>query len=178
MMEEKVLKAVLGQFALPRDGLHGLPHWARVYENGLRLAETVKVDRKILELFALFHDARRISDGVDRDHGRRGAEFAYFCRGLVYDLPDADFSRLYAACSGHTELGTDPGDDTVRVCWDAERLDLARLGIKPRPSCMCTRAARDPDVIRWACDRARGGVVPPLVQTQWRQPQVMHGTMI
>jgi uncharacterized protein len=34
-----VLKAVLEDYALPLNGDHGVSHWARVLENGHRLAE-------------------------------------------------------------------------------------------------------------------------------------------
>ena len=34
-----ILQAVLEDYALPWDGDHGVAHWARVLENGLRLAE-------------------------------------------------------------------------------------------------------------------------------------------
>ena len=34
-----VLKTVLEDYALPLNGDHGVVHWARVLENGLRLAE-------------------------------------------------------------------------------------------------------------------------------------------
>jgi uncharacterized protein len=34
-----ILSAVLEEYALPWVGYHGIAHWARVFENGLRLAE-------------------------------------------------------------------------------------------------------------------------------------------
>ena len=36
---------LLGDYALPWHGTHGIGHWARVLENGLRLAEAT--DAKI-----------------------------------------------------------------------------------------------------------------------------------
>ena len=34
-----ILQAILEDYALPLGGDHGVAHWARVLENGLRLAE-------------------------------------------------------------------------------------------------------------------------------------------
>jgi hypothetical protein len=34
-----VLSAILDEYELPLEGAHGVSHWARVMENGLRLAE-------------------------------------------------------------------------------------------------------------------------------------------
>lgn len=36
---EAVVHAILEDYALPSDGIHGVSHWARVLENGLRLTE-------------------------------------------------------------------------------------------------------------------------------------------
>lgn len=167
MIERQLLRAVMCRFCLPREGLHGPAHWARVLENGLRLADSVKVDRRVLELFALLHDSQRICDGIDREHGRRAADMAWNLRTWL-GLDDAGFKRLFVALAGHDEAQPDPEDDTVRVCWDAERLDLARLGITPRPAFLFTAAARAPETIAWACERSRSGSVPDAVIAAWK----------
>ena len=51
-----LIQAIHHQYQLPWFGLHGVTHWARVYENGLRLAPATGADEQILLLFALFHD--------------------------------------------------------------------------------------------------------------------------
>ena len=33
------MPVILKQYALPHYGVHGVAHWARVFENGLRLAK-------------------------------------------------------------------------------------------------------------------------------------------
>jgi HD superfamily phosphodiesterase len=71
-----IVHAVLKEYALPRDGTHGVAHWARVLENGLRLAEETKARIDVVRLFAVFHDSRRINESIDDGHGRRGAELA------------------------------------------------------------------------------------------------------
>jgi hypothetical protein len=52
-------------------GSHGLTHWARVLENGLRLAPATGANVTVVALFAVFHDARRLNDGRDPGHGER-----------------------------------------------------------------------------------------------------------
>ena len=39
-----VIHAVLDEYVLPWHGDHGVAHWARVLENGLRLAEETGAD--------------------------------------------------------------------------------------------------------------------------------------
>jgi uncharacterized protein len=121
--------AVLKEYALPRDGTHGVAHWARVIENGLRVAEETKARIDVVQLFAVFHDSRRINESIDDGHGRRGAELAASVRGKWFSISDRDFDLLYEACVRHTD-GETEGDVTLRTCWDAERLDLGRVGIE------------------------------------------------
>jgi uncharacterized protein len=46
---------------------------------------------------------------------------------------------------------------TVQTCWDADRLDLGRVGKHPHPRYLCTPAARDREVIEWAYRRSVRG---------------------
>ena len=122
-----LVSVILEGYPLPRDGTHGVGHWARVLENGLRLADGTGVNPEIVSLFAVFHDARRINEGVDHGHGGRGAELAAKLRSSLFHLPDDEFLLLRRACEGHTDGGTE-ADLAVQVCWDADRLDLGRVG--------------------------------------------------
>ncbi len=38
-------------------------------------------------------------------------------------------------------------DPALRACWDADRLDLWRVGIDPDPERLCTAPARKPEVL-------------------------------
>lgn len=160
---DAILRAVLEQYRLEWHGIHGVTHWGRVLDNGLRLAESTGASVRVVTLFALFHDACRTNDGHDPDHGRRGAALAASLRGSVFEIGDREFRRLHQACVEHTDGSTD-GDVTVRTCWDADRLDLARVGIDPRPERLCTDAGRDPGIIAWASRRAREELVPDGVR--------------
>jgi uncharacterized protein len=66
------MQIVRGQFALDWHGIHGASHWARVRENGLRIASVTGADPRIVELFAFLHDSKRVNDGTDWQHGTRG----------------------------------------------------------------------------------------------------------
>jgi uncharacterized protein len=166
MLSPSLLTAILDGYRLAPHGIHGVSHWARVLENGLRLAQANGADPAVVELFAVFHDARRFNEGRDPGHGRRGGELARTLRGAAFELAEAPFQLLYRACSGHTGGSSDP-DITVRTCWDADRLDLGRVGIPPDPRLLCTPAAREREMIAWAYARSIDWLVPDLVGTQW-----------
>ncbi len=176
MKQEEILSSVMNQFCLPRDGLHGPNHWARVLETARRLSRDLDVEQRVIELFALLHDSQRVCDGLDRDHGRRAADLAWRLRRSL-GLADDKLDLLRRALAGHGDTASDPGDDTIRVCWDAERLDLARLGITPRPACLFTEAARDPDTIVWACERSNKNYAPREILAQWGlEKSAFHAT--
>src|SRR5262245_26713220 len=101
MISAELVRAILGSYLLPRDGVHGVAHWARVLENGLRLSAVTGAKVAVVELFAVFHDARRENEHTDPGHGRRGAELAGLFRGWLFDLDDGDFALLEVACSDH-----------------------------------------------------------------------------
>ena len=161
-----VVRTILDEYALSPGGDHGVAHWARVLENGLRLAKTTAANIEVVPLFAVFHDSKRVKERSDPDHGRFGAEFAAELRGQVFDLPDHEFGLLYRACSGHTHERSDP-DITIQTCWDADRLDLGRVGVTPHPSRLCTDASKDSTMIKWADGRASFGIVPSFVMQEW-----------
>ncbi len=69
------------------------------------------------------------------------------------DLTEPELDLLQEACRGHSEGWTE-ADITVMTCWDADRLDLGRVGIIPDPTRLCTAAARDRATIEWAFARS------------------------
>ena len=70
-----------------------------------------------------------------------------------FHLDDAGMELLVDACRRHT-AGLLDAEPTVHTCWDADRLDLLRVGIPPRPDRHGTKAARMPAVIASANARA------------------------
>jgi uncharacterized protein len=167
MITRELFQAIYGQYAQSPGGTHGISHWARVLENGRLLASrTDGANLYVVELFSVFHDSRRVTEKRDPDHGRRGAELALELRGKAFDLTDHEFSLLYDACVRHTD-GDTQADVTIQVCWDSDRLDLGRVNIIPEPKKLCTRAARNPEVISWALDRSRIRFEPDLMVSEW-----------
>ena len=170
-----ITREILDGYALHPRGYHGVIHWARVLENGLRIADATGADREVVTLFALFHDARRVNESVDHDHGRRGGELARSLRGRLVHLDDGRFETLYDACLLHTQ-GHTTADPTTMTCWDADRLDLGRVGITPRPDKLCTPAGRA--LLDWADHRAVSGHVPEGVLAEWAIQPMTYGNGI
>ena len=124
--------------------IHGELHWRTVGANGLWLAEPLdEADTYVIFLFALLHDSMRESDGRDPQHGPRAAAFAteLDAEGLLGTTP-AQLETLRYACYEHTN-GLVSADPTVGVCWDADRLDLPRVGIQPDPARFSTSRAHE-----------------------------------
>ena len=149
----KLFDMIVGQSALSRNGYHSLDHWVRVLANGRRLAPVTGANLNVVELFSAFHDSRRINEGRDPEHGVRGAQFAVEMRGLWFEATNREMELLRYACEHHSN-GLTEADVTVQTCWDADRLDLGRVGTTPRAEFLCTGAAKQPEMMRWANDRA------------------------
>jgi uncharacterized protein len=56
---------------------------------------------------------------------------------------------------------------TIQTCWDADRLDLGRVGVTPHPSRLCTEVARRPEILEWADGRGKSNFVPAYVLEEW-----------
>ena len=144
----------LADWALERwtmDDYHGLPHWQRVETNGIRLCAGYNTsdnseeipDLLVVRCFAYLHDAGRMSNHEDPEHGLRSAEIAATIRDTILrDLSGEQFEKLVIACREHTRTQR-TGDITIDTCFDADRLDLPRAGIIPDPKKMATVAGAE-----------------------------------
>jgi uncharacterized protein len=150
---QELIRVLRAEFLLDWHGVHGASHWARVRENGLRLARSTGANPHVVEIFAFLHDVKRENDYSDPWHGSRAAKFSESLRGELIFLDDDEFNLLEIACSSHSD-GLVDGDVTVLTCWDADRLDLGRVGIRPAPERLCTAAARNLKFIEWAYTRS------------------------
>ncbi len=166
MIRQSLIREILKGYALPRMGTHGLPHWGRVLETGLRLAAQTGANPEVIELFSVFHDARRRTETGDPGHGRRGADLALERRSKHLSLSDEDFDVLVTACTHHTDRFVD-ADTTVQTCWDADRLDLWRVFITPKNALLCTAAAKDKAIQKWARARSLSNYTPSFVKDEW-----------
>jgi uncharacterized protein len=163
---KKLVSAILTQYRLNPDGIHGVPHWGRVLENGRRLAPATGADLAVIEMFAIFHDSCRKSDGWDPDHGSRGAALAWRMR-MHIGLDDLQIVELVSACQCHTRGPRADASPTVLTCLDSDRLDIPRVGMQTQPALLFTAAARDPQNLGWAAARAAARLVPSVCATEW-----------
>jgi len=121
---------------------HGRDHWRRVAEVGLELArETPGADPRVVLLFALFHDCLRHSEDDDPEHGVRAAKLVEDLPGLAKPLNEEKRRELSEALADH-DRGLTTTNPTIGCCWDADRLDLGRVGIEPDAELMSTDAGR------------------------------------
>jgi uncharacterized protein len=124
-----------------RSRLHGVHHWQCVAWTGLQLLAEADADPWVVFLFALLHDSQRASDGHDPLHGRRAGEFARTLNGDLFSLSGDRLELLVEACNLHSDglVSTEP---TIGVCWDADRLNLWRVGQQPEPRFLSNPMAR------------------------------------
>jgi uncharacterized protein len=147
MFDSRLATDVVAAASRPGSMLHGEQHWKAVAWAGLQLSQEVAgCDRELVLLFALFHDSRRDNEGFDPEHGLRGGELARSMHGQVFDLEPERLELLADTCTHH-DKGETSSDPTVGACWDADRLNLWRVGIEPDPRLLSTSAAREPALI-------------------------------
>ena len=127
--------------------VHGDLHWRTVGRNGLWIADShAGVDTTVVFLFALLHDSMRENDWVDPEHGPRAAVLARALHAEeTLTIASAQLELLTYACDEHTN-GLVSDDPTVGACWDADRLDLPRVGVMPDPELFSTDVARERNV--------------------------------
>ncbi len=146
----RVLEHVRATSPSVHSALHGDRHWRRVATLGAHIAARVAgCDPWLVLLFALLHDSRRKSDGHDPEHGPRAAELVRALIGPDLHLDPSRAALLESACFGHTNGGVSV-DATVGSCWDADRLDLWRVGLTPDRRYLSTGAALEPATIAWS----------------------------
>ena len=140
-MSHELLIKTLKQSPRWHNPIHGEQHWHRVISNGLCIADHAPgIDRAIIELFGLLHDSMRVNDDEDPEHGLRAAEYAKTIRTMLA-IDDLQFTKLIHAIRNHTnEIHNQ--DLTIGACYDADRLDLPRVGIIPNPKYLNTQFAK------------------------------------
>ena len=102
----------------------------------------------------MLHDVQRQDEHRDIQHGGRAADFAASLMGDWVHLNSTQMYQLTEACRYHS-MGRLSKDVTIQTCWDADRLDLGRVGERPNPTYLGTKAARDPKFIQAAIHRSK-----------------------
>jgi uncharacterized protein len=128
-------------FQCGRYSLHGQTHWQRVEATGLDLARQTGADPAVVRLFAVLHDCCRHNDGRDPEHGARAAEFLASLVGPELSIDPNRLCLLEQALRYHAD-GHTTDDPTIGTCWDADRLDLGRVGKRPDPELMSTEPGK------------------------------------
>lgn len=153
MISKELIQITKKTFQLDWKGVHGVSHWARVRINGLLIAKENGANQRVIELFAFLHDIKREADFNDPQHGERAARFIGSLSDEFLGLNGAEKQLLMLACEDHSK-GLVEGDITIRTCWDADRLDLGRGGLRPNTDKLCTDIAKQPDFFEQAYTRA------------------------
>lgn len=149
LRRNKKLTAVLNEaikvFKLNSErSIHGPEHWDQVERNVIELGENIPgCDIEIARLFAILHDCKRQDEDVDKEHGKRAAEFAreLYDKGML-EIDPEQFSTLIFAIKHHSD-GLVSSDPTIGVCWDADRLDLPRVGTTPVADMLSIQYAKE-----------------------------------
>lgn len=123
--------------------VHGPWHWEKVERNALAIAKkTPGSDQTVVQLFSFIHDSKRENEDHDPEHGLRAAAFAEeLHKEKKLPISDHQLSLLMEACKFHND-GQVSSDPTIGACWDADRLDLTRVGVIPDPKLLSTDAAK------------------------------------
>lgn len=155
MITPELLEVIKNQLKISWNGKHGVGHWLRVFRIGMKLSPLSGADPEVVRYFSVFHDAGRLNEHQDPQHGPRGAKLAEQLRFThLVSLSDKQFNLLSVACSLHT-VAQSHENITVQTCFDSDRLDLGRVGEMPDPDLLCTEAAKTEQMISWAYTRSR-----------------------
>ena len=118
--------------------MHGVEHWDRVAHFGRFLYEE-GADMDVIMVFAYLHDSRRLYNDEDEGHGLRASELVDEIRDSYLEMLDSEqIEILKRACELHNTVHK-TGNKTIDICFDADRMDLQRVGILPMPERMATK---------------------------------------
>lgn len=113
--------------------VHGERHWLETAWIALQLSREVPdADAVVALLFAVLHDSQRHDDGHDPLHGHRAARLFEKLPPALLSLSPEQRAHVRVACEAHAD-GKTTANRTLGVCWDADRLGLWRIGVRPDP---------------------------------------------
>ncbi|CAN1514716.1 hypothetical protein MCEMIEM28_00918 [Burkholderiaceae bacterium] len=104
----------------------------------------------VVELFAFLHDSKRFNEDRDPDHGSRAASITTKLNERFFKLGGLQLDILCHAMTHHS-IGAVDADPTVQTCWDTDRLDFGRVGIKTAARYLSLAAAQHIEsAYRWS----------------------------
>lgn len=153
MIKKALLQKIIGECLLDDvyEDLHGISHWTHVATLGKYLSKQIG-DNVVTTLFAYLHDCKRLPNGNGNwEHGQRAGKFAQelFLNGLL-SISESQLDQLIFACQHHNNHLIDTDDVTIQACWDADRLDLWRIGAIPDINFLHTDIAKKQETIDFA----------------------------
>lgn len=129
------------EFWLPDSELHTKEHSSRVLLMALLIADQKglnNMEMDALAMAAVFHDTRRLDDGIDQGHGRRAAEYyKEYCESNELSFDARTYSIIYYHDQddslGISEIEQKNHLDEgivllYQIFKDADALDRFRLG--------------------------------------------------
>lgn len=154
VIPKKILIEVIESFYLQLfNGVHGIDHWTRVLQNGIILCDkNPNLNKNIIIAFSFFHDVGRTREDDEPIHGYNGGR-----RLLKYkykiNLTKEEIDKCYEACVDHTHTRHHK-DPQIAACWDADRLDLYRVGVMPDVDYLNLEESKEEDIIKEAATRS------------------------
>ena len=153
---KKTINYILNNLKTDIDGIHGINHWMRVLANLVIIHDNLSIDLQVAIAFSFLHDAFRINDFDDIEHGERVEKWFKNNKKISkkINLTERQKEVLFFACSWHSQGKTislfneikhnfnEFEINTIVSCWDADRLDLARAGILPNDRYLSTDVAK------------------------------------
>lgn len=166
---EETERQITGLATSARSEVHGPAHWRAVALAGAMICKSLpEADLLTVLLFAVTHDACRLSDDDDPQHGHRAAAaLDSLLPGWADEMKPWRRRLLEEACKHHADGFTTP-DHTIGACWDADRLCLWRGDTEPHPSLMSTAPGRSRELILWSRDLH-------LREVRWSDVAAIHG---
>lgn len=160
VVPKKVIKKLKEQFFLDFESeMHGFSHWCRVLENGLIISSINGANKNVIIAFSLFHDLCRLTENrEDIEHGLRASIVLEDFKDQI-NLTEEEFLTVVEACKNHSNaMKTDNKD--IGTCWDADRLDLLRVGIYPDKKYLSTSIGNDSGLIVVCNSKSINSVLP------------------
>ncbi len=141
------LREIVGRVLADTQGRgdvhHDERHWQAVIATGVDLAHRMErsgADVQVAFLFGLLHD---VADTYGRKgHGAVAADYARALQAQgVLELEKHRLELLCDALTRHSD-GLTSDDPTIGCCWDADRLQLTRVGAEVDDDLISTEQAR------------------------------------
>lgn len=113
--------------------LHGELHWRAVAAAGIEIASSVSERSDIALAFGMIHDSQRERDDWDPDHGVRAANWL-ICSVTLASLIGTEERELLASACLYHDRGMTTQNPLIGTLWDADRINLWRVGLCPDES--------------------------------------------